>query len=301
MVFTLVDNSFFIYDSEKMKEKPDIMAKPDYRIARIAMLTLVTGATAFGLSGDVPSALFALFSGLGTALAGFYLDHVLDRGRDAQSGGGANPLALGTMRLPAALALIAAGLALAIALALIFRPLALVPAILVIGVVLLLHVRWAATAFVRAAGLGALQGLYAILGAAWAGAPVPRAAWLAAFLLFAMAGGKVLGDIRDLNIDDLAGTQTIPRRFGIGFARVFLCVNEGAAYLTGIAAYFFAGFGLAYLIAMLATAAAGTVFNVYFCLDPTPARARFVNNLSLSVLGTLYIAAMAAEGISRWI
>ena len=275
--------------------------KPDYRIGRIAMLTLVSGTTAFGLSGNILSALLALAAGLGTALAGFYLDHVIDMSRDRQSPVNVNPLALETMRLPAAIALITAGAALAIVPALVLRPLAVIPVLLVPGVVLFLHIRPLETPLIRALGLGVLQALYVFLGASWAVAPAVRAAWPAAFLFFAMTGGKVLGDVRDLNADERSDAPTIPRRYGLIFSRIFLCASEAAAYLTGIAAYFLGGFGYPYLIAMLVTAVAGTVFNVYFCLDPTPARARLVNALSLGVLGMLYVAALTAEGIMHWV
>jgi 4-hydroxybenzoate polyprenyltransferase len=284
-----------------MKKPTDKITKPDYRVGRIVMLTLVAGTTAFGLSGDVPSSLLALLAGLGTALAGFYLDHVLDRGRDTKAGGGANPLAHGSMRLPAALALIAVGLALACVPALIVRPVALIPVAGVCAVVLLLHVRPLATPLVRAVGLGLLQALYVCLSAAWTGAPLSRALWLAVFLLFAMTGGKVIGDVRDLPGDEQAGTATIPRRYGLVFSRVFLCANEAAAYAVGIASYFFASFGVFFLIAMLVIAAAGTTFNIAFCLYPTTVHARRFNGLSLGVLGMLYVVAMIAEGLGHWV
>jgi 4-hydroxybenzoate polyprenyltransferase len=275
--------------------------KPDYRIGRIAMLTLVSGTTAFGLSGNIISALLSLTAGLGTALAGFYLDHVLDMFRDRQSPHNVNPLALGTMRLPVAVMLIAVGMALAMVPALVARPLSVIPVLLVPGVVLLLHIRRLETPLVRALGLGLLQAFYVFLGASWAGAPVTRAVCLAVFLFFAMTGGKVLGDVRDLSADDLSDAPTLPRRYGLVFARIFLCASEAAAYITGITAYFLAGFGVFYLIAMLVTAAVGTVFNIYFCLNPTPARARLVNALSLSVLGMLYVTALTVEGIIHWV
>jgi 4-hydroxybenzoate polyprenyltransferase len=274
-------------------------ARPDFRVGRIAMLTLVSGTTAFGLSGDVPSSLLALCAGCGAAAAGFYLDHALDRTRDELSGNGANPLASGAMRPPVAIALIAVGLAMAVVPALFVRPLTLIPVALVQGGVLLLHVRPIETPLVRAAGLGLLQAFYVFLGATWAEAPASRAIWLAAFLFFAMTGGKALGDVRDLGHDRRSGARTIPLRFGPNFTRVFLLINEAAAYSIGIAAYFFAGFRVFFLYAMALTAGAGTVFNIYFCLAPTPARARLVNALSLGVLGMLYVAAMMVEGIMR--
>jgi 4-hydroxybenzoate polyprenyltransferase len=278
---------------------PQPHIKPDYRIGRIAMLALVTGATAFGFSGGTAAALLALVSGLGTAVAGFYLDHALDRVRDLKSGAGANPLAIGSMHSLAAGLLIGAGALAATLPALLGKPLALLPPALVWGTILILHVRRLETPVVRAAGLGVLQALYVFLGAIWAGAPFPRSAWLAVFLFFAMTGGKVLGDVRDLTGDEKTGTPTIPRRFGLVFACVFLCALEAAAYGVGIAAALLGGFSLYFLAAMLITAAVGSGLLVYFCLKPTPERARRANGLSLGVLGLLYVAAMAIEGILR--
>jgi 4-hydroxybenzoate polyprenyltransferase len=273
--------------------------KPDYRVGRTLMLGLVTGATAFGLSGVWTAALVALGLGLALALAGFYLDHLVDMTRDGRSEHNVNPLSRGLLKKPLAMALIGLGLASVIILAVIFQPLALIPAGGVILIVLLLAAPFQRSPLFRAAGLGLLQALYAIVGGFAAGGAWLSVCFIAGFLFFAMAGGKVLGDVRDMPQDKASGLATIPLTYGLGFSRVFLLTFECAAYAVGIAAFFICGFRWPYLVLMLFIACGGTVLNVYFCFDPTPARADRANKLSFALLGMLFVAAMTIEGLLR--
>jgi 4-hydroxybenzoate polyprenyltransferase len=274
-------------------------SRPDFRIGRIIMLALVTGATAFGLSGDFLKTLVAGLAGFSLALAGFYLDHLLDAPHDRQADNNANPLARGLLSAPVVFFIIVAGLIASTLLAIVFQPWSLVPAALVLLIVVTLSVRSLGTPLLRAVGLGLLQALYALMGGLFAGGNWLQVLFPAGFLFFAMTGGRVLGDVRDLPLDEQTNALTIPRRYGLVFSRVFLLANEAIAYGVGIAAFFISGFSIYFLLIMVLIALLGSAINIYFCVLPTPRRAKKANAFSLGLLGMLYVTAMVVEGILR--
>lgn len=266
------------------------------RIARVAMMVVVTGATAFGFgAGAARIALAAVAAGL-LSFGSFLLDHLFDLRRDRVAGQAANPFASGALTVAAGAAIVAPALAGAAALA----AAACLPAwwtglAAAAGVVLVvcgLGLGILDGPVARAVSLGALQGLYALLGGFVAG-PARLSLWLiAAFLLLAMTGGRVLGDVRDSEADARAGTRTIPLRHGMRAAIVFLFCFEAAAWLAGAAAYRPGGMGRGWAWCLAAIAAAGTAINVWFAVRPTPRRADIANRLSLGILGSLYSLGM---------
>jgi 4-hydroxybenzoate polyprenyltransferase len=262
------------------------------RIGRVFMMTVVTGTTAFGFGASTGRiALAAGAAGL-LSMGCFLLDHLFDLKRDTAGGGSTNPFAAGafapsTGRTLIAVLLAGAGIP---ALFLGWAPLAC--AALIVLVVVGLGTGILDGPVARAVSLGALQGLYALLGGLAAEPLGLGIAFTALFLLLAMTGGRVLGDVRDMPVDERAGTRTIPLRFGIRTSIAFLFCFETLAYLAGAAMYRPGGLGRGWLWCLVAIAAAGTAIDVTFAVRPTPRRADLANRLSLGLLGGLYSLGM---------
>ncbi len=262
------------------------------RIARVAMMVVVTGATAFGFgAGAARIALAAAAAGL-LSFGSFLLDHLFDLRRDRMAGRAANPFASGRLTPAAGAAIVALSLAAAAAIAAAaclpvwWTGLAAAGGVVLVVCGLGLGILDGPIA--RAVSLGVLQGLYALLGGFAAGPPRLSLWLIAAFLLLAMTGGRVLGDVRDSAADARAGTRTIPLRYGMRAAIVFLFCLEAAAWLAGAAAYWPGGMGRGWAWCLAAIAGAGTAINVSFAVRPTPRRADIANRLSLGILGGLY-------------
>jgi 4-hydroxybenzoate polyprenyltransferase len=266
------------------------------RIARVLMMIVVTGTTAFGFgAGAGPVALAAAAAGF-LSFGSFLLDHLCDLRKDTAAGRAVNPFSAGTFPPAAGAVLIALPLVAAGALA----AAACLPAwwaglSAVVGVVLVVAGLGSGLLdgpVPRAVSLGGIQGMYALLGGLAAGPP-PIGLWLIAlFLLLAMTGGRVLGDVRDSGDDARAGTRTIPLRYGTSAAIAFLFCFEAAAWLAGAAASWIGGLGRGWLWCLAAIAATGTAINLSFAVRPTPRRADLANRLSLGVLGGLYSLGM---------
>ena len=103
-----------------------------------------------------------------------------------------------------------------------------------------------------------------------------------------MTGGRVMGDVRDLPYDSKTNTMTIPKKYGLRRASVFLILTQVAAYAVALAPYFIGALGRGYFYCILGIIAAGTVINIIFVTKPTPKIADLTNRLSLGVLGMLY-------------
>jgi 4-hydroxybenzoate polyprenyltransferase len=262
------------------------------RIGRVLMMTVVTGTTAFGFGA--PTGRIALAAGAAGLLSMgcFLLDHLFDLKRDTAGGRSTNPFAAGTLSPSTGRILIAVLAAGAGTLALLLGWAALACAAGIVLVVAGLGTGILDGPVARAVSLGALQGLYALLGGLAAGPPGVGIGFTALFLLLAMTGGRVLGDVRDMAADERAGTRTIPLRFGIRASIVFLFCFETLAYLAGAAMYRFGGLGRGWLWCLVAIAAAGTTIDVLFAVRPTPRRADLANQLSLGLLGSLYSLGM---------
>jgi 4-hydroxybenzoate polyprenyltransferase len=253
---------------------------------------VVTGTTAYGFGASATRiALAAGAAGL-LSMGCFLLDHLFDLGKDRAGRRANNPFSAGTLSARAGRALIALLLAGAATLALFLGLPALACAGGIVLVVTGLGIGIMDGPVARAVSLGALQGLYALLGGVAAGPLRAGIRLTALFLLLAMTGGRVLGDVRDMPEDERAGTRTIPLRFGIRASILFLFVFEIFSYLTGAAMRLFGGLGLRWLWCLAAIAVAGTAINVRFALEPTPRVADLANRLSLGLLGGLYSLGM---------
>lgn len=267
------------------------------KLARVLMMVVVTGTTAFGFGA--PTARIAIAAGAAGLLSMgcFLLDHLFDSKKDGAGGRSSNPFAARTIALRAGWILITLLLAGASVLALLLGWPALACAACIVLVVAGLGIGILDGPIARAVSLGALQGLYALLGGLAAGLPRVGIGLTALFLLLAMTGGRVLGDVRDMETDARAGTRTIPLRFGMRASILFLFCFETLAYLAGAAMYVFGGMGRGWLWCLVATAAAGTAINVRFAMRPTPRMARVANGLSLGLLGGLYSLGMVLSRI----
>ncbi len=260
------------------------------------MMIIVTGATAFGFGASAERIVLAAAAAGFLSFGSFLLDHLFDLRKDRVAGRAANPFAAGSIAPSAGRLLVALPLAAAAILAsLACRPSwgsGLAAACGVVVVVAGLGLGILDGPIPRAVSLGAIQGLYALLGGLAAGSP-GTGLWLTAlFLLLAMTGGRVLGDVRDSEQDARAGTRTIPLRCGMPGAIAFLFCFEAAAWASGAAAGWLGGLGRGWLWCLAAIAAGGTAINVFFALRPTPRRADIANRLSLGVLGGLYSLGM---------
>ena len=264
----------------------------DFRLARIIMLSMVTASSAYGFGASgVNTALSGLIGAL-LSMAGFYLDFLLDYTVDKASGSPRNPLVAGLVSRSLLIILVIAGFSGSLAVALVVSPLLLIPCVSVALVLAAGGLGFLNTPYLRSATLGILQGLYALIGILSAGRMNTAGVLIILFLFFAMTGGRVMGDTRDLPFDRKTGTPSIPNSLGMRFASVFLVLHEAAAYAAGIAAYFIGNFAPGFLYCMLATAGLGTVINILFLTKPVPERADSTNRLSLGLLGGLYVLAM---------
>jgi 4-hydroxybenzoate polyprenyltransferase len=249
------------------------------------MMALVTGSTAYGFGATSAGALMAGLTAFFLALGGFYLAHLADWRKDRAT-------ARGALSPTAARLLVVASIGASIVLGFVTNPWVLLP----LAGVLLIAGSLAAgvldTPFQRAVGLGALQGMYVLVGGLSAGVFGWGVVLTAIFLLFAMTGGSVLEDVRDLPYDVRTDKMTLPRKYGVHRSALFLLANETIAYLVAPSAYWVGALGLGYLYCALAIIVSGTVINTAFVAKPTPRMAGVIHRLSLGVLGMLYVLGM---------
>lgn len=264
----------------------------DFRLARIIMLSLVTASTAYGFGAAGLAVVLSGLIGALLSMAGFYLDFLLDYARDKASGSPRNPLTLGYVSRSLIIVFVFAGFSGSFALALLTSPYVLIPCVSVALLLAADGIGLLNTPYFRSATLGILQGLYALIGILAAGRINAAGVLVILFLFFAMTGGRIMGDTRDLPFDRKTGTPSIPNSFGPRFAAVFLILHEAAAYAAGLAAFFSGNFALGFLYCMLAIAGLGMVINILFLTKQTPERADITNRLSLGLLGGLYVLAM---------
>ncbi|HUV06194.1 MAG TPA: UbiA family prenyltransferase [Spirochaetia bacterium] len=263
-----------------------------WRIGRAIMMALITGSTAYGFGASGRNVFLAGLAAASLALAGFYIDYLADWKRDRASGKMLNPIASGDMAPGTGLVFIFLGSGISIAAGALINPLTLLPMAGVILVVIGMAVGVLETPVLRAVSLGAIQGFYVLLG----GLASKGIGWgislTALFLFFAMTGGRVMGEVRDLPHDTRAGTLTIPQRYGKRFSSLFLLLNEVVAYTLALSVYCVGELGRGYLYCVLGIIGAGTAINLLFILNPTPRRADITNKLSFGVLGMLYVFGM---------
>ena len=210
---------------------------------------------------------------------------------------GLNPIAAGDISPTLGLILVIVGLGTSVVLGVLVNPWVLLPLAGVIAVVGGLAIGVLETPMLRAVSLGVLQGLYVLIGGIAAGTLGWGVILTALFLLFAMTGGRVMGEVRDLPYDLQTETITIPQRYGMRWAIGFLLVNEFVAYAAALSVYWVAPLAPGYLYCVLGIVVAGSVLNLVFALKPVPKVADLTNRLSFMLLGTLYVLGMV---LGRW-
>jgi 4-hydroxybenzoate polyprenyltransferase len=168
----------------------------------------------------------------------------------------------------------------------------LIPIGCIILVILGLNYGVLNTPLLRAFSLGALQGLYVIIGALTAYMFDLSVIFVAMFLFFAMTGGRVLGDARDFLHDQKTDTITIPKKYGLKWGSYFLLVNEILAYIFAVLSYFIGNFNPGYLICVILIILCGLPITLVFVRKPTPKTGNLVNMLSFGFLGMLFIIGM---------
>jgi 4-hydroxybenzoate polyprenyltransferase len=263
-----------------------------FRIGRIIMLSLVTGSTTYCFGGSGKNVILSTLFGACLALAGFYLDSLLDRQKDKAGGKKSNPFVTGELSVKTGYLLMLISIGICIAIAMTVNPYILLPCFGVMLTVLGLNKGILDTPILSAVSLGCIQALYVLAGGMFAQSIGQGVMLTALFLLFAMTGGRVIGDVRDLPYDTTVDTITIPIKYGIVFTRVFLWVNELIAYGLGIAVYLVEDLRIGYLYSILAIAVCGSIINLLFTAKPEPKVAVFANRMSLGILGSFFVLAM---------
>jgi len=212
--------------------------------------------------------------------------------KDKKSGKMLNPIASGEMSPRLGLIFIIIGTGTSAVLGFLTNPWVLLPWAGVILIVSGMAIGILDTPILRAVSLGAIQGLYALIGGLSAGNFGLGVILIALFLLFAMTGGRVMGDVRDLHHDIKVNTVTIPQKYGRRWANMFLLTNEVIAYVIALSVYWVGALGQGYFYCVLGLIVAGVIINLIFVTKPTPRIGDLTNKLSLGVLGMLYVLGM---------
>jgi 4-hydroxybenzoate polyprenyltransferase len=263
-----------------------------WRIDRVIMLSAVTAATAWGFGATPANTILSAFLGAFLCAAGFYLDYIADARKDRASGKISNPIASDQMPFNLAVAFVVICAGIAVALGYVVNPWSLLPIAAVLLIISLEATVVMSSPISRAASLGLLQALYALIGCLASHKFNFAIIWICLFLFFAMSGGRILGDFRDIEQDRISGVKSFPLTFGIKFSIFFLFSSEFLAYAAGFAALHPGGLGRNWLYPICAITLAGTIINILFSRKPLPKQAKFYNSLSLGLLGGLYIIGM---------
>lgn len=264
----------------------------DWRLGRIIMFTLITGSVTYGLGGSWQNIVLSGLIGASFSAGGFYLDYLGDYKKDRESGKMKNPIAKGFLSPRAGLAIVVLCLVVSAILGLLVNSWLLIPLSCVILIIIGLVNGILDTPFLRAFSLGALQGLYVLIGSLAAYRFEFGIVILALFLFFAMTGARALGDTRDLLHDKKTDTITIPKKYGVRRASYFLLINEIISYVFALSVYATGIFSLGYFFCILSIVIAGLPLTLAFVYHPTPKIGYIVNGLSMSILGTLFILGM---------
>jgi 4-hydroxybenzoate polyprenyltransferase len=262
------------------------------RLDRGVMLGLVSSSTAFGFGASYLDTLMLGIAGMLLSVGGFLADYAADVEKDRRAGRTENPFVAGLFPFGVGLGMTVACFASGLLIAGSVSPWLLIPSGVVILLCLGLAFGFLDSPLGRAFTLGGLQSCYVLLGGLAGEGMSISLICTALFLFFAMTGGRVLGDVRDLPQDEIAGTATLPRRYGLPFCKGFLIINEAAAYICALASFFTGSFRPGYLYCIIGIVAGGTGINIFFLLAPTPKRADLANRLSFMVLGGLYVFGM---------
>ncbi len=284
-------------DSETTKEISPLKKKiqvifVDWRVGRLIMFFMITAAVTYGLNGTWQEILYAGAFGVTLSFSGFFLDYILDMEVDKKSGKLSNPIAKGTLNLILAAVLVFTILFADIILTIFTNDWILFPILAVFLIIIFLGIGFFNNPLLRAISLGALQGLYVIIGAQVAHNLNLAAGLMTLYMFFAMTGGRAAGDTRDLPHDMKVDTMTLPKKYGPRGASIFMLVNQFIAYGIGIGTYFTGEFKIGFLICMIITVVIGSIMSIIFVIKPTPKVANIVNMLSFGILGMLFIVGL---------
>lgn len=256
------------------------------------MMFLVTGSTAYGFGGVWYRVILAAVCAAFLALGGFYLDYVADWKKDKISGKLTNPIAAGIILPLLGIVITIGGVLISGVLAYLIKPVALIPLAWVIILIGGMAVGILDKPILRALSLGAIQGLYVLIGGIASDNFGIGVILTGLFLFFAMTGGRVMGDVRDLPHDQKTDIQTIPKKYGLVWARIFLVINELFAYIIALLVFFMGGLKIGYAYCVIGIIVFGIIINTIFIIKTTPKVADITNKLSLGVLGMLFVIGM---------
>jgi len=256
------------------------------------MFILITSSVSYGLGNLWINILLAGVIGATLSAGGFYLDYLGDYKKDRESGKLSNPIAKGTITPQVGIILVVLLLGISITIGLLINLWVLLPIGGIILVISGLVIGILDTPFLRAFSLGLLQAFYVIIGGLMVYRFEIGILVLSLYLFFAMTGGRVLGDIRDLPHDEKTDTMTLPKKYGLRKASYFLLINELIAYVFGLLVYFTGLFGIGYLICIILTISVGLPMTIFFIYKPSPKTGNIVNMMSFGILGMLFVIAM---------
>ena len=137
----------------------------DWRVGRIIMFIMITGSVAYGFGSSLLNVLLASILGATLSASGFYLDYLGDYKKDRESEKLSNPIARGVISPKSMSVLVILLIAVNILIATFINILILIPVSFLFIVILGLNLGFLNTPLLRAFSLGALQGLYVIIGA----------------------------------------------------------------------------------------------------------------------------------------
>jgi len=190
------------------------------------MFFFITSSVTYGLGGSLLNFLLAGLVGATLSAEGFFFDYLGDYQKDRESGNLKNPLARGSLSPRGGLIIVILCFTISSITCIIINPWALIPLACLIGVIGGFVQGLLDSALLRAFSLGALQGLYVLIGALFAYKFELSVILLALFLFFAMTGARVLGDTRDLPYDQKTDTRTIPKKYGAKWGDIFLLLMK---------------------------------------------------------------------------
>jgi 4-hydroxybenzoate polyprenyltransferase len=235
------------------------------RFERTLMAAVITGSAAFAAGVGILLSLWMALSGWCVAAGGFSLDSFIQRKAGQKSRESLSPV----IALASSLFFIA----LSIAVTFQVNPLALVPLILILFLVIIMDLPFFKKPLVYTLTVGLLHALHLLMGGA---AGVLRLPLIlpAVVLFFAIAGARGIIDIRNFPKDLMTRKQTMPKRFGLtGTVKIsLLCFI--IAYGLAIGTYFTAAISLLYLYPVVILVIAGTICIFLFVKNAGPEMAR---------------------------
>lgn len=236
-----------------------------FRFERTLMTAVITGSAAFAAGVGIGLSLWMALSGWCVAVGGFSLDSFIQRkteeNRDAVS-----PVIV--------LAFSLIFIILSIAVTLQVNPLALIPLIIILFLVIVAGAtRFFKKPLVYTFSVGLLHALHLLMGGAAGVLRLPQIL-LAVVLFFAIVGARGIIDIRNFPKDLMTRKQTLPKHFGLtGTVKLsILCFI--IAYGLAIGTYFTAAFNLLYLCPVVILVIAGTICIFLFVKNAGPEMAR---------------------------